>query len=294
MQVLRHVGLFLKVAEVGSLSAAGRALGLPHSSVSRQLTQLEAELGARLVNRSTRSFSLTEAGVAVRREFLKAADAHAAIEAALHPDAPSGTVRVTLSHAFALGMVLPTLPAFTAQYPAVRVSLHVSNRREELASEGFDIAIRNGASDATALIGRKLGSTPFIVVASPAYLTASGAPDTVDAIVRHAVLAFDPAEERPARWTLVRDGERRQVAITPVLSANDLQIVLGATELGMGLACLPQRLCRGALSAGRLVQCLPGWVGGHADTYALYSSRRELSPKVRAFLDHMACNTDFG
>ena len=199
MEALRHVRLFLKTAELGSLSAAGRALGLQHSSVSWQLAQLEAELGAWLVNRSTRHLSLTEAGFTVRREFLRAADAHAAIEAGLHPAVPTGTLRVTLSHAFALGMVLPSLPAFARNNPGLTVSLHVSNQCEDLAGQGFDVAIRNGAPTDTSLVGRKLGATPFVVVASPGYAASAGTPETPAELAGHRVLAFHPVEERPHR-----------------------------------------------------------------------------------------------
>ena len=293
MRDFQSVRMFMKVVELKGASAAARALDLPRSTVSRQLSDLETSLGARLVQRSTRSFGLTEAGSLVYREFCRIADARATIADALATDVPTGVLRVTAPFSFALNMLAPVMPAFLAKHPELTVSLDVSIRRVDVIGDNFDIALRAGKVDSSTLVGRKLGVTPFILCAAPDYL--AHAPPLAEPadLATHAILAFHHDVETLRSWTLVRGDERVTVAFQPRFAANDHMVLRSAALDGAGITCLPQRLCQAALNTGQLVVCLPDWWHGEAELYALYPHRRALSPKVRAFIDHLAESLDF-
>ena len=293
MKELAFVDLYLKVVELRGLAAASRALGLPRSSVSRKVSELERLVGARLLQRTPRSFGLTEAGSLVHRQFRKIADARAELDEALDPSAPRGLLRVTAPCSFAQVMVAPLLRDFLATYPAISISMDLNTRRVDLVADEFDVALRMGKIDSVALIGRRLGASRFVLCASPTYL--AGAPPLREPadLAQHAAVVFSPTEECPRTMTFV-DGDHREVVdIHSRLTATDLGVVLQAALGGTGVACLPERLARDHLRSGALVRCLEGWGHGEAAAYALYPSRRALTPKVRVFIDYLVANLDF-
>ena len=293
MREFEAVRVFLKIVEMRGVSVAARTLGMPRSTVSRYLTSLEASLGVRLVQRSTRSFGLTEEGALVHLQFQRIAEAEATIVESLSAPVASGVLRVTAPYSFAMNMIAPLLPSFMAEYPDLSVSIDMSVKQVDLIGEDFDVALRAGRIENSSLVGRRLGVSPFVLCASPAYL--DSAPDLAEPqdLVRHAVLAFHHVIAHPRSWTLKRGDEQVTVQFVPRIAANDAGILLQAAIDGVGLTCLPRRLCRDHIASGALRVCLPGWFHGEAEVYALYPNRRGLSPKVRVFIDHLSNQLDF-
>ena len=287
------VALFLKVVELRGVAPAARALDQPRSTLSRRMSALEDELGAVLFLRSTRSFGLTQAGALVHAEFRKIAEAQRAIREGLASDTPRGVVRITAPFSLAMNMIAPTLPAFFAAHRGLCLSFSLEIRRTDLIGEDFDVAIRAGRMQDSALVGRRLGESRHIICASPAYLGANSPIAEPEDLSSHSILAFDPKIEQPRSWTLTRGDDRRTIGFTPTLSANDHSILLSAAIGGVGVTCLPERSARDALSAGHLVRCLEGWDAGGSDVYALYPSRRALGAGARAFIDHLTASLDF-
>ena len=293
MRDFQLVRLFLKVVEHKSVSGAARALDIPRSTVSRHLSELETDVGARLVQRSTRSFGLTEAGHTVLQEFRRIVEARDAIDEALHQSDLQGVLRVTAPYSFAVRMLAPVLPGFLLRYPRLSVSMDLSVRKVDLVGEDFDVAIRAGRIDGTALIGRRLGKSPLVLCASPSYLAGQRKIEHADDLVGKAILAFHHTVEMPREWTLVKDDRRVTIAFIPRLAANDHTILFEAALAGAGIACLPERHCKDMLASGALVRCLSDWEHGESEVYALYPSRRALSAKVRAFVDYLAATLTF-
>ena len=294
MRDLRSIEIYIKIVELKGVSPAARALNIPRSTVSRQLSELELELGSRLIQRSTRSFGLTEAGSVVYREFCKIAEARVTITETLNNKDPSGVLRVTAPFSFALNMLSPLLSNFLAQNPNLTVSIDTSNRRVDVIAEDFDVAIRAGQVESSSLIGCKLGISPFIICASPAYLASSKPLLMPNDLAKHSILAFHHEVNALRSWTLANTDERITVEFVPRLASNDHMVLLRAAIDGVGVTCLPKRLCKSALENVQLVSCLTDWRHGEAAVYALYPSRRALSPKVRAFIDYLRMNLDFG
>ena len=293
MRELEAVRVFLKIVEMRGVSVAARVLGMPRSTVGRHLTSLEASLGVRLVQRSTRSFGLTEEGILVHLQFQRIAEAEAAIAESLSAPLASGVLRVTAPYSFALNMIAPLLPGFMTQFPDLRVSIDMSVKQVDLIGEDFDVALRAGRIENSSLVGRRLGASPFVLCASPAYLERAADLLQPQDLVLHAVLALHPVIAQPRSWTLKRGDEQVTVQFMPRIAANDPGLLLQAAIDGVGVACLPRRLCRDQIASGVLRVCLPEWFHGEAEVYALYPSRRGLSPKVRAFIDHLASELDF-
>ena len=293
MRDFEVVRLFLKIVECRSLVGAARALGLPRSSVSRKLADLEADVGARLVQRSTRSFGLTEAGMQVHAQFERIAEATVAIEEAVGTRGVQGLLRVTAPISFAQAMIAPVIPAFLRAHPDVRIQLDATTRRVDLIAEEFDVAIRAGRVQDSALVSRRLGASAMALCASPGYLAAEGPVESVRQLAGQTVIAFNPSGEPPKSWTLTQIDRSETVPIAPRLIVNDNAIALAAALDGFGIACLPRRLCTHEIEAGRLVPLLAEWHHGEAEVWALYPSRRALTPKVRAFVDHLVATLTF-
>jgi DNA-binding transcriptional LysR family regulator len=292
MLPVHELAVFAAVVEAGSLSGAARRLGLSKAAVSDQLRRLEAALGARLVNRTTRRLSLTAAGEACRAHSARmVAEAEAASRAAAALQAEArGTLRIAAPTSFAPLHVIPALPAFCAAHPALSVELSLSARPVDLVGERFDLAIRIGRLPASRLVARRLGVQRLIVCAAPDYLARAGAPVRIGDIERHAALEFTPLGWRGS-WHLVGpDGRSRRSAIRPVLASDDGDAVLAAARSGLGLALLPSWMLAEPLAAGALVQVLPGWSGPAAPIQAVHLGRRQMPAKTRLFLDHLAAH----
>lgn len=287
---LSAMALFARVVEAGSFSRAAETLGLSKSAVSKQVARLETRLGARLLNRTTRQISLTEAGSAFYagcRQMLTEAEAAEAAVGHL-AQAPRGTLHVNAPMTFGQQHVAPALPEFLARYPELSVNLQLNDRTVDLVEEGFDVAVRIGQLADSSLIARRLAPLNTAIVAAPAYLTRNGRPEHPRELQEHACLLYSYLASGPV-WHFRGPGGRVRVPVTGRLEANNGDVLLAAAKGGAGIARLPTFICGDAVRAGELERLLLDWVDtADAAVYAVYPASRQVSPKLRVFLDFLA------
>ncbi|MFQ5775311.1 MAG: LysR substrate-binding domain-containing protein [Kiloniellaceae bacterium] len=291
MDSLAAMQVFVRVVETGGLSAAGRALGLAPSSVSRRVGELEHMLGVRLLQRTTRKLSLTEAGETYyerSRDIVRAVE-EANLAVTEKRAGPSGILRVTVPASVARLHVAPAVAAFHAQYPAVRVAMSVTDRMVDIVGEGLDVAVRVGRLDDSSLIARKVGEGRRLVCASPSYLKRAGRPKRPDELSGHACLTF---RTHPGSnlWRFGNGKAAIQVRATGPFFADDGETLVAAACAGLGLVLVPEWLVGGEISRGRLVEVLADCAPDPATTplYAIYAPGPYTAPKVRAFVEFLA------
>ncbi|HEY3500344.1 MAG TPA: LysR family transcriptional regulator, partial [Polyangiaceae bacterium] len=256
---LNRASLFVKVVEAGGFTAAARELGVPKSSVSRAVALLESELGARLLQRSTRRVELTEVG---RAFFERAVHAVADMEDAERAVAdlqciPRGTVRVTAPLDAGSYLLAPVLPRFNAEYPSIHVEAILTSRVVDLLEEHVDFALRAAPVKDGSLVARKLAPIETGLFASPAYLKRRGTPESVAALARHECVLFRPERGR-ARWTVPGPKGDESVDVHGAIGADDFSFVHRAALAGAGIAYLPLFLAAEAVERGELVRLFPG------------------------------------
>lgn len=291
MQDLNDLYYFSAVVEHGGFAAAERALGIPKSRLSRRISQLETELGVRLLQRSTRRFAVTDVGQSVHRHAQSMlAEAQAAREVVDRLSAePRGLVRVSVPVGLAQQQMPALLPEFLARYPQVRVQMHVSNRRVDVINEGFDVAIRvrTRLDDDGSLVMRSFGQIQELLVASPQYLKRAGRPVEPEDLREHITLSMNEDESRQ-RWELQRDGETRRIDLKPRVAGFDFPMLMALATRGLGITMLPETLCAAAVRSGELEVVLPGWRLPQGTAHVVFASRRGLLPAVRVFIDYLA------
>ncbi|MCW3480783.1 LysR family transcriptional regulator [Neisseriaceae bacterium JH1-16] len=293
MPELATLRLLLHIADYGSFAGAAAAYRLTPSRVTRQIRQLEQELGAALLYRTTRRVELSEAGrryLPHARAIVAADEAGRAALAAAQQE-PTGLLRVTAPLLLGNLFVVPALADFLARYPAIQVELSISDERFDLIERGFDLGIREGPQPDSSLRARRLFRYQRLLCASPAYLAAHGTPTDPDALAEHACLRYGDAG-RAAPWQLERAGESRRLDPPARLLANDLQSLYQACLAGCGIARLPLERVRNDLACGRLAPVLPDWRCGGADgeavLWAVFPERLQKSVRLAALLDWLA------
>ncbi len=280
---------FVAVAEAQSFSEAARRLRLAKSAVSRQVGDLESELGARLFNRTTRSLSLTEAGHAY---FARTARILADLEDANRAvgdlrAAPRGRLRVSAAMSFGFLHLMPALSDFLVRHPNVSVDLTLNDQFVDLVDEGFDVAIRISTLSGSSLIARRLAPARRAICASPKYLSAHGVPESPDDLKSHACLFYSNlASARDWRF-MTPDGAPWQVSVHGPLSANNGDALRVAALCGLGLANLPTFIIGADLRSGALSTVLDAFVAQDLSINAVYPNSRHLSPTVQAFVDFL-------
>lgn len=282
-----QTGAFLAVVETGSFTAAGRKLGRDGSVISRRVAALEARLGIRLLERSTRRVSPTEAGMRFRdrvreaMEILHAAEDEARSLAA----APAGLLRITLPLGFGRMWIAPRLPAFMARYPKLRVEAIYTDRYVDLIAEGFDAGVRIGKLEDSRLIARPVASMNRLLCASPGYLEHRPILRNADDLQRHDCIGFIPMSTHPV-WHLARNGKRHAVRINGRLVTDDIEAAIQAALAGTGIILATDWLVGRELRDGRLVQVLSDWtVGGEENVSVVRASVRHEPAKTRAFIE---------
>jgi DNA-binding transcriptional LysR family regulator len=290
MQNLNDLAVFAAVVRLGSLSGAARTLNLSKAAVSEQLRRLEERLGTRLLNRTTRKVSLTEAGEACYRHcerMLESAEAAEQAAQALHAE-PRGELRVSAPQTFAPMHIAPALPSFLTKYPLLTIDLSVTPRLVDLLAEKIDVAIRIGPLEDSSLVARRLAFARLIVVASPDYLQRRGTPQTAESLSQHDVLQFS-SFDWGNHWLLDdTNGVRHRLPVKARLRCDSGESLIAAARAGAGLAAVPNWMVRPELAAGTLVQVLHGWGREAVPIHALHPSGGLASAKVRAFVDHLA------
>ena len=292
MQDLNDLYYFAMVVEHGGFAAAERALGIPKSRLSRRISQLENDLGVRLLQRSTRRFAVTDVGQSVHRHAQSMlAEATAAREVVDRLSAePRGVVKASVPVGVAQQLMPKLLPEFLARYPEVRVQLHVSNRRVDVINEGFDVAIRvrTRFDDDGSLVMRSFGQIQELLVASPKYLDRAGRPSSPEELAEHTTMTMGEDEGRQ-RWELQgRDGEVRRVELKARVSGFDFPMLMALAKQGLGITMLPETMCAEAVRSGELEVVLPDWRLPQGVAHAVFASRRGMLPAVRVFIDFLA------
>ncbi len=297
MDDLNDLAYFAHVAEHGGFAAAERATGIPKSKLSRRLAALEAALGVRLIQRTTRRFALTDIG----RQTLQHARAMlaeaASVQALAHEQtsAPRGTVRLSCPPALLQHGVSDMLARFLNAWPLVNVQVQASNRNIDVWQDGVDLALRVRAPDAALPqeeVLRPLALSPHVLVAAPALLTNAPPPATPEDLAQLPTLDLGNSPEE-GRWLLRGpDGAQAEVALNPRLVADDMGALLCAALAGVGCAALPRLMAHEPLARGELQQLLPGWAPAPGLVQAAYASQRGMRPAVRQLLDALAAGFD--
>ena len=289
---LNDLYYFTLVVDAGSYTAAARSLGLQTSKLSRRVAQLEEELGVRLINRTTRRLSLTEAGQTFHRHCValleEAQAARDAIDQILTK--PQGLVRMSCPIGLLQGGLGALLGRFLRDYPDVRIALDATNRRVDVIEEGLDLAIRVRLPpiEDSELGMRQFGISEMILVATPDIVRACGEPATIEDIAEMPLLSMAAPDGRKI-WRLNnRSGQETEVAIAPRFATDDLLSLKGAALDGLGAALIPAHLVVEEIEAGLLTRVLPEWKTPGGMVHAVFPSRRGMVPAVRALLDFLA------
>ena len=285
--LIENMRVFVRVVELGSLSAAGRHLRLSPAVVSHRLQQLEQHLGARLLNRTTRQIQTTEQGAAFYEACQEAlaAVAHAESVVADAGGAPRGELRVTAPLGFGRRILAPLVPAFQARHPGLGVRLRLSDHLLDLVREAVDVAIRLAVLPDSSLIARKIADCPRLLCAAPGYLAAHGAPERPEDLLDHQCLLLRFPGSQQYRWTLRTPDGLEPFAVRGRFDADDGDVLTEWALLGQGIVLKPVFEVAEHLRSGRLEPVLPGFPPEPVTLAVVYPHRRLLPAKVKAFAD---------
>jgi len=291
---LNAAALFTKVVEKGSFTAAAASLGLRVSTVSRRVARLEAQVGSRLLHRTTRKLSLTDAGRTFHGILASGLEQIEVATAALGElqSEPSGRIRFTCVPGMSR-FTWDLLQGFMTKYPKVRIEMDSTARTVDLVGEGFDLALRAGELADSSLISRHLGDSHFALFAHPEYLERHGTPSSPDDLSQHECLIFGTSTQEGS-WTLSSQRKRREVAVTGRLATTSLETIFHSCLQGFGIGQLPIRTCQALVDQGMLARVLPAWTGTVHNLSLVYPSRAHVSPSVRAFIDYLVKQVDDG
>jgi DNA-binding transcriptional LysR family regulator len=285
---LLELTAFVRAAETGSFSRVAREFGTSQPTVSRMVASLESRLGVKLLLRTTRKVTPTDAGALFldrARQLLD--DLDEAENAARGLDSLHGLLRVVTSGAFATREVIPRLPDFLAQHPQLRVELLVSDRMDDLIAEGVDMALRLGVLADSGFGARRLAKAPRFVVAAPDYLAAHGTPQTPADLAQHECIV-GPGLSGRRGWSFTRVGAAASVTVEGRVRVASAEGVVACIKAGLGIAAVSQWMCRAELETGQFVPILADYHLESVEVHAVYPSGRRPSLKVRAFSDYLA------
>jgi len=289
MDTLTSMKVFATVVEAGTYAAAARQMGLSKAMASKHVMHLEQRLNARLLNRNSRHLSLTESGrlyydrCQTLLEDLDEMDAIVSRSAVT----PSGTIRLSAPIWLANTRFTGLLADYRRLYPDVTFDLDISGRFSDIIEEGFDLALRASNDLSPNLIARPLTVLGFTLVAAADYLDRRGRPTSVEQLSEHDALTYSLVKQSDL-WSLEGPEGQVKAALQPVLTSNNENLLLAAAQAGMGLALLPREMARRELESGGLEEILPAYSPTPGKLYAVYTSRRLLSSKVRTFIDFLA------
>lgn len=291
MDNLGSLNAFVQAAETRSFTAAGRQLGLSSSAIGKAIARLEEQLDVRLFHRSTRTVTLTPEGALFlercRRIFCEIEQAK--MELSRTRETPRGKLRVSLP---LVGMLMmPTLSAFMRAYPEIELDLDFTDRLVDLIDEGFDAVIRTGEASDSRLMTRVLGGFRYKLVGSPAYFAGHGVPETPAELAAHRCLRHRyPSTGKLEDWPLLSAGHGAAVDLPTAAISSAIEPMVYMAERGLGIACLPDFAIREQIEAGTLMSVMDDAVRHSGIFRILWPSNRQLSPKIRAFVDFMGAN----
>ena len=287
MDKLTRMKVFTLVVESGSFSAASERLDISRAAASKYVSQLEAQLGVRLLNRTTRHVSATESGrIYFERckEMLQLMDEADDMVSGLS-GAPKGTLRISAPSVFAHRHLMPLLGEFSRLYPDVKMEIMVSERLVDLVDEGYDLAIRIAYQPDPELITRRLTSCKHVLVASPAYLKTASVLDAPSDLQQHACMLYSFTQNNT--WPLEKDGQAFPVKVSPVLISNNPEVLMEAAITGIGITIMPTFIAYEAIRSGQLQTVLNDYTLLDLEIHVVYASRHYLPAKIRTFIDFL-------
>ncbi|WP_112321086.1 LysR family transcriptional regulator [Oceanibium sediminis] len=290
MDRLSEMEAFISVVDQGGFTEAAKKLGVSKSAVSKHVSALEARLGARLLNRTTRRVNPTEIGLAYydRATVVLSGAAEADEMVNAMQTAPRGALRISVPVSFGISQLSGIVGAFLAEYPDVSVNMVLDDRFVELVAEGFDVAIRIGKLEDSSLRARKLAETQALLVASKSYLDVHGTPACIEDLSAHTLLHYSHLSTGNFWRLRSKTGEERHVRVGGRLTANNGESLKKAAESGLGISLVPTFILGSAIEDGRLINVLPDLALENLGIYAVYPPGRFTQPKVRAFIDFLA------
>jgi len=290
MHNLNDMMVFLTVVEHQSFTLAADAISLPKSNISRKVSRLEAALGVRLLERSTRSLRLTEIGKTYYEHCVRINEEITNSQKCIETmsSVPRGVIKLCTSVTIGQSLIAPLLMQFNELYPDIQVQLQLTNRRIDIIEEGFDLVLRVGESADSSLISKKLMNTNLKLYASPQYINNQNTLKeiTIENLVNHKCL-FMNATSHSNQWVLNDKNESETVKLNPSFVCDDFNVIYQMTLNGAGISLLPEYLCKDAISDNRLQQVLNSWQSTKISLYAIYASRKGVTPKIRAMIDFL-------
>ena len=291
MDKLKSLMIFMRSAQFGSFSEAARQLGMAPSAVSRAVLRLEDELGVRLLQRTTRSLTLTEEGDRFNQRCQQILNdlEEAELEVKQSQSLPTGTLRIDLSFTFGKLHIAPALLRFAAQYPKLKLNVSFNDRLIDLIEEGIDATVRIGMSSDSSLIMHHLATARYITCASPQYLTQYGTPTTPTELLQHRCVNFIyPQTRREPDWKFEQDGKAIDLTVNSYLRFDNSEVILEAVIQGAGVVQLPKFIAANAIARGDLQLILQSYAPQvELPIAVLYPQKRHLSAKVRVFVEFM-------
>jgi DNA-binding transcriptional LysR family regulator len=287
-QDLARIRAFVQVFDAGGFSAAARQFGRSKALLSKYVTDLEDYLGVRLMNRTTRKLSLTEAGEAYYRESSQLLQQLDDLDASIsdQTSAPRGLLRLSAPRNFGEQTLAPAIFEFLLKFPEVSIDLRLEDRYVDLVDEGIDVALRISTMTDSSLIARKIADMRIVVAGAPALIERVGAPKTPEAL-RTLPCIIDTNLQGQANWRFVEDGRTISVHVDGPVRVNSPLAALEAAIMGLGFAAMPSYLADRAIESGKLVALLERYVPDGQTLQAVYPHRRHLAGKVRALIDHL-------
>ncbi|MBN8758388.1 MULTISPECIES: LysR family transcriptional regulator [Variovorax] len=289
MDHLTALKVFRTTAATGSFAGAARQMGLSAAAVSKNIAQLEAHLKVRLINRTTRQMSLTEAGAAYHERLSRILDELSEADAALAPmgSSPGGVLRVSAPLTFALTSLSPAIPEFMARYPNLRLELNLQDSRSDIIGEGYDLAIRGSDRlEDSSLVARRLMTMDHVLCGAPGYFATAGRPARPEDLKAHECVQFT-LSGHANKWTFSRAGRSVAVPVDGRYKVSSSIAVRDALLAGFGLSLIPRIYVEHELASGRLQAVLEDWEADKTPVYAVYPSRH-LAAKTRVFVDFLA------
>ena len=291
MNKLQAMEVFVRIVETGAMTRAADSLQLPKATATTLIQQLEAALGVKLLNRTTRRVNVTPDGAAyyqrcvailsqIRETEESLAQRHAAAQGRLRVEVPTLMARL---------VIVPSLPAFFARYPQIDLQLGCSERRADLIEEGIDCAVWSGELEDSTLIARRVGQLYFGTCASPSYLAVHGQPQHPDELAAHRCINhFSPRTGKIVDWVFAKNGKRMKASLSGSIALDDENSYVAAAEAGLGIAQIPAFVLKEAMERGSLELVLGDWFPEPAPLSVVYPQNRHLSSKIRVFVDWIA------
>ncbi|MEJ0035093.1 MAG: LysR family transcriptional regulator [Gammaproteobacteria bacterium] len=291
MDKLQAMQVFVRVVETGGVTRAADSLHMPKATAATLIQKLEATLGVKLLNRTTRRVSVTPDGAAyyTRCVSILAEVRETEESLAKQQSTPRGRVRVDVPTLMARSVFVPALPRFFERYPEIDLALACNERRADLIEEGIDCAVWSGEIEESSLVARRVGFLYFATCAAPSYLAAHGQPRHPDELIQHRCINhFSPRSGKTVDWVFSKDGARVQTSLRGNIALEDENSYVAAAEAGLGIAQIPAFVLKEAMERRTLELVLGDWFPDPSPLYVVYPQNRHLSNKVRVFVDWVA------